>query len=358
MIDQQVEALRDAARDGIDYDGLCVERTADGYRVGVDDSVEAIDGAALPAWVERHRQYVDNWWFFARVVDDERPFVVPFLRWLERAETTAVPARYRELRAGITRSWGQLRITVTCTDGHRRYAIVHTADVDRDTESLTSYDDPAAATDLARFDDADRYRPLKSAPTLRSGWAFPALSAAEAVEVIDRFYPVSIANWYAERAGDLDVRHFRETAARQSGIYRVVESIPAAGVRAITSACCSDEMCLKRRRWELDGETDLDVPAGDGRIPCREPCSLYLEAARTFAPMTNEAPPQLPDAVRTAIVDLCTELDEDGPRTNRVGAMDEPDNPYRIRFLRSWIAASTRREKGVDADSEQPDDDH
>ena len=358
MTDDLVAAVREAAADGIDFDGLAVDRTAAGYRVGVGEAVETIDDAALAGWIQRHRQHVGNWWFFARAVEDERPYVVPFLRWLERAEVTSVSARYAALSSGITRSWGQLRITASRSGDRRRYMIRHAADADEDAANLTTYDDPTAATDLARFDDAGRYRPLKSAPTLVGGWTFPALSPADAIEVIDRVYPVSIADWHAERSGRLDVRHFRETADRQSGIYREVGSIPDRGIRAITHACCTDATCLKRRHWEIDDETAVDVPPGDGRIPCREPCSLYLEAARTFAPMASEPPPRLPAGLRAALLELCDDLAATAPADVRVAAMDEPRNRYRLRFLRAWITASARREDRVDPDRKQADDDH
>ena len=48
------------------------------------------------------------------------------------------------------------------------FALCHRDDAER--ADLTSYSDAEAAVEIARYDDAGVYRPLKTAPNLRHGW--------------------------------------------------------------------------------------------------------------------------------------------------------------------------------------------
>ena len=49
------------------------------------------------------------------------------------------------------------------------------------------------AFDIARFDDAGNYRPLKTAPTLRHGWKIFARDLWQLEQVIDTIYPGRLA---------------------------------------------------------------------------------------------------------------------------------------------------------------------
>ncbi len=109
-----------------------------------------------------------------------------YLRWLENAESTPIPDRYDQLREGLTTTWGELSITVTLDeDDERVYDLRHVDDTGTDADSLDAYDDPLDARTLAKHDDRDRYRPLKTAPTLQSGWVFPELGPTELVQAVD-----------------------------------------------------------------------------------------------------------------------------------------------------------------------------
>ena len=358
-VDVLAAAVRSAATNGITYDGLRIEESATGYTVTTGEVTQRIGRDELRQWIESNRASVGNWWFFTHRVLDERPFVVPYLRWLERADETTVLERYEDLTDGVSRLWGQLHIEVM-RDGHDRvYTIVHEADVSRiSTEELTEYRSPADATEIARFDADGRYRPLKTAPTLATGWIFQSVSALEAIGVLERFYPASIPNWYAKRQGTLSVTQYRSFAARQSGMYEVVHSLSEAGVRWTTMACCEDEVCIKRREWDLDDETIIDVPRGDGMIPCREPCSVFLEAARSFVSLAPATPHPIPDQPRSALVEVLAGVEPLCAGHGRAAAMDEPTNRYRLRFLRAMLADSVLRKQGVDPDRQQHNGDH
>jgi hypothetical protein len=341
----QVDRLASAARDGgVDCDGLRVTAGDDGFSVeipaaGVDES--GLSTADLDRLVREHPAYVTNWAFWSR---DRADADRAFLRWVEGAEETSVPERYELLREGYARSWGQVRIEVTLgEDGERVYELRHEDDTGINTEELDRYDDPLEARSLVKTDDDGRYRPLKTAPSLPHGWVFPELNGRACAETVEYVYPATIANWHLERQGALDVDHWRETVDRQSGIYGVVKTWDRGQgyehVNWVAEACCDDSQCLKRREWEYDDETDLDVDGGDGVFPCREPCSLVIAGARTWTRLEGEAErtyeftltPSEKEQVESVI---------DAVADGRVGEIREADlkddaNRYRARFLRA-----------------------
>jgi hypothetical protein len=264
-----------------------------------------------------------------------------FLRWVEGADERGVRERYARLRGdGISRRWGELLITVGLTgDGQRRYDLRHEDDADRGTDELTVHDDPLDAREVATYTDDGDYRPLKTAPTLRTGWVFPALTGADLVDAVDFFYPATVANWHREREGALDVTHWRETAERQTGIYDVIDELSGEQVEWLAETCCVDSQCLKRRMWDEDEDHDLDVPRGDGEFPCREPCSLVVAAARQLAVQEGESEREYTVTLTPSEKNQLEELVDavaDG-RTDEIREADVYDgaNRYRARWLRA-----------------------
>ncbi|PSQ27109.1 hypothetical protein BRD06_05330 [Halobacteriales archaeon QS_9_67_15] len=340
----QVAALAEAAADGIEFDGFAVETEGDGYVLATDaGSKRVVHADDLNDAAAEYAPYLTNWYFWHATAPQAEDRWA-YLRWLERADDERVPDRYDALAAGVTREWGQLRVTVTADEtGARRYELRHVDDADTDAADLTAHDDPLDARRIAKHDDRDRYRPLKTAPTLRTGWRFADLGPAEAVRAVESFYPATVTNWYREREGELDISHWRETVDRQSGIYGVVKTWDRGDgyehVNWVAEACCDDSQCLKRREWQYDDGTDLDVGGGDGEFPCREPCSVVISAARRWTKLEGEQSrtyefeltPSEKEQVE-AVVDAVA----DG-RTDEIREADvyEGANRYRARFLRA-----------------------
>ncbi|MFB6295620.1 MAG: DR2241 family protein [Halobacteriales archaeon] len=343
-----LDALLAAAEDGVDCDGLRVEATGDGYRFETPEGAhDGLSEGELRDVAGAAPAYVSNWHFWTHIAP-EKPSRRAFLRWLEAdagGEAAAVPGRYDALAGGHTREWGQLAITVTvdCGDGVRSYDLRHVDERNAERDALDTYNDPFDARELVKYDDRGRYRPLKTAPTLPGGWVFPDLDASDLAQAVDFVYPATVENWYREREGRLDVSHWRETIDRQTGIYGVVKTWDRGEghdhVNRVAEACCVDSQCLKRREWEYDGETDLDVDGGDGAFPCREPCSLVIAAARQWTKLDGEEPqtyqfeltPSEKEQVE-AIIDTVA----DG-RTDEIreADFDDPANHYRARYLRA-----------------------
>ncbi|WP_247731172.1 DR2241 family protein [Halovivax limisalsi] len=180
------------------------------------------------------------------------------------------------------RTWGQLWIAIPRESDPCRYELRHEADRGASRTELRDLDRIRDLRTAIRFDDEERFRPLRTAPTLPTGWRFVALDGRTLVRAVETVYPATIANWYRDRTDDLDVTHFRATAERQTGRYEDLETLDEHTVEAVAHACCDDGACLKRRCWEFDADATLDAASGSGRLPCREPCSQVLETAREF----------------------------------------------------------------------------
>ncbi len=201
----------------------------------------------------------------------------------ERSEAAAARDAFLAcIREDSPQTWGQLSVAATETDRGRRYELRHVDDRDADLEDLDSHADPTETRDAVRFTDDGEYRPLATAATLPSGWVLSDLDAPDLLRAVGFVYPASIANWYREENGELDVTHFRETAARQTGIYADVGDLDRDALDYAVEACCVDEQCCARREWDATADDEIDVPRGDGAFPCREPCSMFVAAAREF----------------------------------------------------------------------------
>ncbi|SDJ89929.1 DR2241 family protein [Natronorubrum texcoconense] len=371
----EFQSLLDAVdtESGIDCDGLRISREDGAYILATPDGVRTgLDEDDLEQAIEPIAEYVTNWHYWQQSVGGEGTARRAFLRWCERApledggtdaddhvggedtdarvtsaddESLAVPLRYDALRDGVDREWGQLCITARLVDdvdepaGDRVYDCWHVDDADTDLTDLEVYDDPLDAREIATYDEDGRYRPLKTAPTLVSGWAFTGLSGSELVETVEFFYPATVANWHREQRGALDIDHWLETAERQTGIYDVIDELPREAVDWMAEACCVDSQCLRRREWQYEEGDDLDVDGGDGTFPCREPCSLVVAAARKWTILESEQEHSYELELTTSEFNQLAELIDavaEG-RTDEIREADVNDgaNRFRARYLRA-----------------------
>ena len=363
----QFAALKATAETGIDTGTLSVETDGETYDFSVPKSeYRGLSANEFHAAAQRHREHVAEWYFWTHVAP-ELPERRAFLEWVESAGSESaggdgeetVPKRHDRLRSGVVREWGQLRVRAQLAEaGRRAYQVRHVDDADARIEDLSVYTDPLDAREVRKADADGAYRPLATAPTLADGWAFVDLSATDLVATVDHFYPATIANWYREREGELDVTHWHDAVSRQTGIYGVVQTWDRGEgtehVEWVADACCDDSQCLKRREWEYDKETALDVDGGDGVFPCREPCSLVVSAARKWTridaeesqsyefDLSHSEKEQLEaiiDAVADGRIDEIREAD-----------FDDGANRWRARFLRAKLFDDAGNLGGVPTD--------
>jgi sirohydrochlorin cobaltochelatase len=169
---------------------------------------------------------------------------------------------------------------------------------DSGNTELASTSGPEAARELAGCDDAGRFRPLKTAPTLRHGWRLKLANLAELRRALDYFYPAMLGVWRSHTCGELKPVPFRETLDRQTGMYRVAQKITAAQADAlIGSFCRTDGGCLKRILWPLaPGVPITTLPAEKFQtmsaartLPlfCHEACNLLVAKAREVVKMSK-----------------------------------------------------------------------
>jgi hypothetical protein len=237
--------------------------------------------------------------------------------------------------------WGQVRVDASETGGWR---LRHAGDHLPAWEELK----PLSVEELQEWGDLDQngdFRPLRSAPTLRNGWwcDVPDLGLLE--DALNRLYPGSVADWWAfKEHGTTAATSFREFVNRQTGMYRSAQQLSAAGAEAAVRACCSPDMCQKRRMWTVDSLGPSDY----GSFPCLEPCAVALEMARQAAKL--ERGPQvtltLPEPeLRTLVFALCDVIAgriSDG-KGHEEGKLDEPHNTRRIRLLLERIQPELQR---------------
>ena len=130
------------------------------------------------------------------------------------------------------------------------FVLSHRDDAGRSDLSEHEIDD---AFEIARFDDAGNYRPLKTAPNLRHGWKIFARNLLQIEQVIDAIYPGRLAMLRAFKSGELTTTSLRETLNRQTGMYRVAAKIPDEQIDGLVGDFCRSEGgCLRTILWKRD----------------------------------------------------------------------------------------------------------
>jgi sirohydrochlorin cobaltochelatase len=187
------------------------------------------------------------------------------------------------------------QVLIQRTDGgkfvlsHRDDEHSHRVEIFRDAED---------AAEIARYDDAGNYRPLKTAPSLRHGWRLEIVDLTKLRRVLDYFYPGRLAMFVAWKQNRIVTTPLRETLNRQSGMYRVAAKISDEQVDdLVANFCKSNGGCLRTILWKRDQRGTVPSaklppekfdPSHDqsGRgqptIPllCQEACNLLVAEAR------------------------------------------------------------------------------
>ncbi|MEP6685570.1 MAG: DR2241 family protein [Verrucomicrobiota bacterium] len=176
------------------------------------------------------------------------------------------------------------------------FVLCHRDDQGRD--NLQRFQGTGAAIDIAKFDDAGNYRPLKTAPNLRHGWRLEIADLSGLRRALDYFYPGRLAILAAWKGNRLTNTPLRETLNRQSGMYRIAAQISDQQIDDLVgNFCLSDGGCLRTILWKRDHRGTISstkLPAGKfdphhdqsgggaGAIPlfCQEACNLLVAEAR------------------------------------------------------------------------------
>ena len=185
----------------------------------------------------------------------------------------------------------------------RDFVLCHRDDLGR--RDLHDY--PAEnAREIARFDDAGNYRPLKTAPDLRHGWRLEIVDLTELRRALDYFYPGRLAMFAEWKENRLTTTTLRETLDRQSGMYRVAAKISDEQINDLVGSFCrSNGGCLRTILWKRDERGAIpstklppnkfdashdQTGHGESVIPllCQEACNLLVAEARKIVKTESE----------------------------------------------------------------------
>ena len=161
-----------------------------------------------------------------------------------------MPDLIEEILNGLAAPFYFGQILVTKREG-TGFVLLHRDDAS--LNQLPTYQGAENAVEIANYDDAGNYRPLKTAPNLRHGWRLELATAEELERALDYFYPSRLAVFAAWKSGYLKTTALRETLDRQSGIYRVAAKISDPQINDLVADFCrSDSGCLRTILWKRD----------------------------------------------------------------------------------------------------------
>ena len=168
------------------------------------------------------------------------------------------------------------------------YSLSHVEDAGK--AELETFTNPHDAIEIARYDDAGKYRPLKTAPNLRHGWLLKLKNLHDASLALDFLYPAALGTAVAYARNELQPVELRETLARQTGMYAVVKKITDEQAESVVAITCNHkDGCLRHILWSISpgNPTSLsrrgsEVQHLENEIPilCAEACNLLVAAGR------------------------------------------------------------------------------
>jgi sirohydrochlorin cobaltochelatase len=143
---------------------------------------------------------------------------------------------------------------------------------------LQTFRNDEDAIEIAKYDDAGHYRPLKTAPNMRHGWRLDLTTVEELRRALDYFYPGRLAVFAAWKSGNLQTTSLRDTLQRQSGMYRVAAKISDARIDDVVADFCrSNGGCLRTILWKRDARGTIastKLPTGKFDPACDQASAL------------------------------------------------------------------------------------
>lgn len=210
------------------------------------------------------------------------------------------PERPAHLPVSEVFVFGQVLVTPL---GNGRFRLCHRDELEQKTGGEI-FSTPEAALQIASADASGDYRPLKTAPNLRTGWELNVDNIDDLERALDYFYPGRLAVLQAQKEDRLNPTPLRETLGRQSGMYRVAANISDAQLDCLIAEFCrSDSGCLRTILWKRDVAGDIPstklpsekfdpaydqaltggadpVPGPNIPLLCQESCNLLVAECR------------------------------------------------------------------------------
>jgi hypothetical protein len=156
---------------------------------------------------------------------------------------------------------------------------------------LLKLSQPGDAREIGKYTTDGKFRPVKTAPTLKSGWEMVLPDLASLHMALDFFYPAALANWLRFHEGETTATPLKEMFGRQTGMYRITGLIQDSEAQEIVGKTCQDAKCLRKVLWpwttdtpweSLPSEKCTPIPQPGAHWPlyCIEACPLLVGAAR------------------------------------------------------------------------------
>lgn len=229
-------------------------------------------------------------------------------------------------RLGQEAAWGQVQVR---REGEH-FELRHLRDRAAPTESLRLVPVDALRELASRTSDG-AFRPLKSAPSLVSGWRCTLNSPALLGAALSHLYPGSLADAWALETGTARPQTWSAFTGLLLGRARSLARLSGPALVRATTAACAPEVCLKHRLWTAP-DLPAEGPGNKSDLPCLEPCALFVAFARTCV-TTLDAPTIplhfAPDDLATLAAALRHALGQP-PVGTREGEVSDPLNPRRI----------------------------
>ena len=122
------------------------------------------------------------------------------------------------------------------------------------------------------------FRPQASSGDLPAGWQVKLARPDDAHAVIETIYPGLVADWAANKRGNLKTASLEEIGARQRGMFKDIGSLPESVIKLALDKICGT--CIRRPTWW----PGYSPAASD--LPCRSACNLWLSSARQLGEAT------------------------------------------------------------------------
>ena len=212
-----------------------------------------------------------------------------------------------QLRAAVSANEPCFIGQIACAKTEEGFVLMHRADAGRaDLKIFHRSDD---AVELAKFDDAGNYRPLKTAPNLRHGWRMELDRLSGVRSALDYFYPGRLAVLLRWKQNELRTTPLRATLERQSGMYRVAASVSDAQLDGlIANFCRSDAGCLRTILWKRDAAGNPASP----KLPGQKFDPKVDQAAQGAPGVTDHFLPLLCQEACNLLVNECRKAVKEG----------------------------------------------
>lgn len=172
---------------------------------------------------------------------------------------------------------GQIAVSPLTGDG---IELRHRDDAGLAADGLETFDRPDDARDIAQYDAAGEYRPLKGSPDLKRGWRLVLAGPGEVRTALDLFYPAALALWAACSGNRMRVVPLATTLERQTGMYRFARNISPEGAADLMRRRCLTG-CSRHPLWAES--PNPEIPSHGIPLLCPEACSFFVAEARVVA---------------------------------------------------------------------------